>query len=123
VDDKSMTLFWTEPKDRTHRGESEMMVERGGIGIKLDDEAALPWSLGVKNGLQVNLRESIFVLTMNKSSYTTPLGAEISPSMYASELADKCSSPKICTVGLPILKTRQLACRFPNARINHQSPR
>ena len=36
VDDKSMTLFWTELKDRTHRDESEMMIESGGISIKLD---------------------------------------------------------------------------------------
>ncbi|KIJ96146.1 hypothetical protein K443DRAFT_294510 [Laccaria amethystina LaAM-08-1] len=51
---------------------------------------------------------------MNKCSYPTPLGAEISPSVYASKLADKCSSPKICTDGLPSLKlkTRQLACRM-----------
>ena len=36
----------------------------------------------------------IFILTMNKCSYPTPLGAKIVANVYASELADKCPLPE-----------------------------
>ena len=95
-----MTLFWTEPKDRTHKNESEiMMVESGGICIKLDDDEVRrsldvkKWVKARSEMLNLNLRTVlIFVLTMSKCSYPTPLGAKIILSAYASdELADKCS--------------------------------
>ena len=77
-----------------------MMVESGGICIKLDDDEVRR-SLDVKKWvkasrsemLNLNLRTVlIFVLAMSKCSYPTPLGAKIILSAYASdELADKCS--------------------------------